>query len=544
MAEKISPREAAKHILRLKEASESFLGFVKLHHPDWSLKPFHLRLIDTLDQLERGTLIHPNKSTVYRVLINWPPRYAKSSIATKLFPAYFLARDPTRDSLISAYNQDLSEDFGVACRDYLLHPFTKQAFSAEFRKTPFEIDPTAKSKSHIRSISGGNTVFTGVGGTVTGRPANLLIIDDPVKSRREADSPSQRNHVWNYYIAALLTRKQPFDGHPAIEVVILTRWHPDDLGGRIMQTEEWAEGMWLHLKEKAIIWAPTEEVIRVDQAPPGHPYKKAPGFNQNSIIKHVEAALWEERFPLEELQRYRRLNPRDFAALYQQEPVVEGGNIIKESWWRYYDSDMKPTNFLAVVVACDTAFKSGEANDYSVAITMGLDTTGDIYILDVVRGKWDMPDLERTIVNINSQWRGKGLRGVYIEDKASGHSLIQILQQKRGIAAIAWKVVSDLYIRVQSILGMIQGGRVYLPKNAPWLDEFITETTSFQPRGTSTDDQVSALTIGLDVLSRIPVTSDELSNSPLSAIGSLNSQSKNKTGIFQNMVGTFRSWGQ
>ncbi|NBQ50264.1 MAG: hypothetical protein EBU35_06440 [Marivivens sp.] len=219
-----------------------------------------------------------------------------------------------------------------------------------------------------------------------------------------------------------------------------------------------------------------------------------------------EKPLWPERFDLDELKRRERLNPREFASLYQQQPYVEGGNLIKTEWWQTYPEDLQPDTFSTLVIGVDTAFKKTETADYSVAVVAGLDRNGDIYIVDIIRGKYDFPELKQRLIRLNNQWRGRGLRAMYIEDKASGQSLIQELKRESGMSIIPYKVVHDKVSRANAVLPLIEGGRVYLPPQAQWLDAFIDEAVTF-PNGNH-DDQVDAMVIAVDVLSKTSISPD------------------------------------
>ena len=155
-----------------------------------------------------------------------------------------------------------------------------------------------------------------------------------------------------------------------------------------------------------------------------------------------------------------------------------------------------------IIIAADTAFKKTEQADFSVLMVMGLDRNGDIHIIDVIRGKYDFPELKKLCVTVNAKWRGKGLRGFYVEDKASGQSLIQELRNQSGVSVIPFKVNADKVARLNTVTPLIEGGRVFLPKkDVGWLDEFMNEMQSF-PNGAH-DDQVDALSMGLDVCSRM-----------------------------------------
>ena len=539
MSKTLTQAQVAKYLLRLRDAQDGFAGFVRLMFPDWQLADFQLELIDALDKLERDEL------GVDNLLITMPPRHAKSTFGTVLFPSYFMARDPRRYVMSCSYNAQLATDFGRQVRSVVENKSVAQAFP------DFTLSQESRAADVWRTEIGGAYFAVGVGGTTSGRPANLLLVDDPVKSREEAESMTQRNKTWNYYTSALATRLQPDQGNnPPKQIVILTRWHPDDLAGRLMQSEDWKEGRWKHINFPAIKTVNGRKITR-RELPEDHPdhlsseqYRAtAPG--KREVYIEEEAALWPERFSLEDLKRRQRLNPREFASLYQQQPYIEGGNLIRTEWWQKYPDDLKPENFVSLVITADTAFKKTESADYSVMVVAGMDKNGDIYIVDVIRGKWDFPELKQRLIRENNRWRGKGLRAVYIEDKASGQSLIQELKRESGIAIIPYKVVHDKVARVNAILPLVEGGRVFIPNTANWLDEFIDETVSF-PNGNH-DDQVDAMTIALDVLSRTSVSPEAwaLHSDPAQSLNNSGSKDfgKSLTKMVKAGTAAWRGWG-
>ena len=225
---KLSQAEVAKYILRLRDSQDNFLGFVKLHYPEWTLADFQLELIDTLDKLEKNTLGTNN------LLITMPPRHAKSTFGTVLFPSYFMAKNPDRFIMSCSYNTQLSTDFGRQIRGIVDQQIMRQAFPM------FNLSKDSRAADVWRTEDGGAYFAVGIGGTTSGRPANLLVVDDPIKSREEAESMTQRNKTWNYYTSALATRLQPeSSGSQPKQIIILTRWHVDDLAARLMQTDDW-----------------------------------------------------------------------------------------------------------------------------------------------------------------------------------------------------------------------------------------------------------------------------------------------------------------
>ena len=549
----ITPQQAARQLLKLKSAEEGFLGFVKLMYPKWELPEFHLKMIDALDRLEKNTLTShfgleeadrrkTEKVPVRNVLITMPPRHGKSTYGSVIFPAYFMAKKPNRFMMSTSYNSQLAQDFGRQVRDLVNEPLVPQVFP------DFEMSQDSRAVDQWRTTSGGAAYFIGVGGTTSGRAANLLLLDDPLKSREDAESATQRNKIWNYYVSALSTRLQPdVDNIPPAQIVILTRWHPDDPAGRLMQTEDWREGRWLHINFPAISESPirgSHGKISRTTLDPSDPNFLAPNEaskispSKRYIRQTKRTALWPERFPIEDLDRRQRLNPREFASLYQQTPYIEGGNLIRQHWWRTYPADMKPERFNSLIIAADTAFKVKQDSDYSVMMVVGLDTTGDIYVVDLVRDRFEFPELKRRMIQLNNQWRGKGLRGIYVEDKASGQSLIQELKRESGVSVIPYKISTDKVSRLSAVLPLIEGGRVFLPEQANWLDEFYNECQSF-PSGTH-DDQIDALSIGLDVLARTPATG-EYYQPPSFLPSEKNSVFAHKSDLNN---GQWRGWGE
>lgn len=518
---RVSPAEAAEYLLRIRKAQTSFPEFVKAINPNFVWADFQLELMDALDQLERRTLTNDNGDPVYSLLITMPPRHAKSFLATIMFPVYYLAKRPNRNVLSTSYNQDLAKTFGRQVRDLAREPLVSQSFP------DFGMSDESRAVDDWRTTANGTYFATGLAGSTTGRAATLLLLDDPIKAREEADSAITRNKTWSYYLSALSTRKQPEpDGAPPIEIVILTRWHPDDVAGRIMETEDWREGRWKHInfpairetlgEKRSVLELPPDDPRHI---PPGKLSTVAPGKRFYRVTE--EAALWPERFPLEDLKRRQRLDPREFAALYQQSPYIRGGNLIKAAWWRTYDRS-KSTSFNTVIIVADTAFKKTEQADFSVLMVLAMDALGDIFIIDVIREKLDFPELKRRCISLNTLWRGKGLRGLYIEDKASGQSLVQELKSASGLAVLPYKVSNDKVTRVNAVTPLIEGGRVFVPESAPWLDAFMDECQSF-PSGKH-DDQVDALSMGLDIMSRINVRSADFLAEPINVNNSLYAQ--------------------
>ena len=503
MKSPVTPAQAAAHLLKLASCSETFEGFVRALFPNFTFAPFQIALMTTLDKLEKGDLIKDGRPC-YRLMINMPPRHAKSFLASELFPCYYMARKPERHVLATSYNAELAKTFGRQVRNHALDPTVSQAFPN------FSVDPTAAAAADWMTTNGGKYFATGIGGSTTGRAANLLITDDPIKARQEAESATYRNNIWSYYLSALLTRKQPEpDGTPAIEILILTRWHPDDIAGRIMETEDWKENDWTHINLDCFVTSTNIIEISRKALPPTDPDYLPPDtiMSKLNVAKrkpvkrpHGEpTALWPERFPVSELKKIERRSPSEFASLYRQSPFIQGGNLIKPKWFNTYN---EIPELQLSIFACDTAFGKTQQSDPSVFMHAAMAHGGDIYILNVIRERLDYPSLRRKAISLNAANRGSHLRGFYIEDAASGQSLIQDLRTESGIAVIPYKPGSrDKVARANATLPLIEGGRVFLPDEAPWLDTFLRELEQFP--NSKHDDQVDALTMSLEVLSRM-----------------------------------------
>jgi predicted phage terminase large subunit-like protein len=393
-----------------------------------------------------------------------------STWGTINFPAYFLGRDPRRHFMSVSYNSVLARGFGRSVREIFKEPLYHNIFP----HSRMSSDKTA-SDAFI-TTQGGNYYSIGLNGTTTGRAANCLLIDDPFKSRQDAESRLIRDRVWDFYTGSLSNRREPeIDGSLPIHIVTLTRWHPDDLAGRLMESEEWKDGLWHHINFPA--------------------------------IDEQGNALWPERFNLKYLNREKAKSERDFEALFQQNPTIRGGNLIKTEWFKRYDEPAD--NYVSLIITADTAFNAKEKSDYSVFLISGLTADGDIHILDLVRGRWDYPTTKQMAIATYARYRGHGLRGIYIENKSSGHPLIQDMRTHSGMSVIPYNVgMTDKIARTNINLPILEGGRVYLPKEATWLNEFLKETSAF-PSGIH-DDIVDAFIMALDILSRVGISANQL----------------------------------
>jgi hypothetical protein len=274
-------------------------------------------------------------------MIFMPPRHGKSELASRRFPAWYLGRNPQRQIIAASYNSDLASDFGREVRDIVGSQEYAALFDARLRD-----DSRAADRWH--TDMGGAYVAAGVGTAVTGRGAHVLLIDDPLKDREEADSEIRRQRVWDWFTSTAYTRLMP----GGAIVVIQTRWHEDDLAGRLLAQQAAGIDKW--------------EVLDL------------PALDGN------EKALWPEWYDEKALARIRAaIGVRDWSALYQQRPAPEEGDYFKSEWLKTY-TKLPPKTEMRVYGGSDYAV-TADGGDYTVHAVVGVDPEGRMYLLDLWR---------------------------------------------------------------------------------------------------------------------------------------------------------------
>lgn len=411
----------------------------------------HLQIIDAaLCDVEAGRC--------KRLIIEVPPRHGKSLLSSKYFPAWFLGRNPDRRVILASYGADLASDFGRAARDVL----------EAWGERVFGVKVSAKSSAANRwDIDGhrGGMITAGVGGPITGRGADVLIIDDPIKNREDAESKGIRDKQWGWFTSTAYTRLEP-DG--AI-IVIQTRWHEDDIAGRLQQ-EAAAGG-----EQYRVIRLPA---IADDDA--------------DELGRAKGEALWPTRYGLDRLQQIAAaVGSYVWNALYQQRPVAPEGNLLRKTWFESYDTP--PTEFDAQWQSWDCTFKDTDGSDYVVGQVWGR-VGADRYLLDQVRDRMDYPTTKRAMRALSKRWPNATAK--YVEDKANGSAIISEMSREiPGIIPV--NPEGGKVARVAAISPIVEAGNVWLPHRslAAWVPEFIEECAAF-PNGAH-DDQVDAMSQGL-----------------------------------------------
>lgn len=433
-------------------AHSRLIAYAAYQWPGYKPARHHRLIARHLEAVERGEIT--------RLMIFMPPRAGKSMLVSEFFPAWYLGRNPSHYLIAATYAQELADDFGRKVRNQIADP----TFQAIFPGCKLKGDSQAAKRFHITRELPGDAVATeldgayfatGIGGPMSGRGSHLLLIDDAVKNREEAESPTIRQRNKDWYTSTAYTRMMP----GGRIVVVMTRWHTDDLAGWLLETQPHEN--WTVLSLPAIA-----EV-------------------EDEIGRNPGEALWPEAFPLETLEKIRdSIGSRDWSALYQQRPAPAEGGIFKAHWFKRYDRRQEVYD--QIVQSWDTAYKPGQLNDPSCCTTWGVRKDG-FDLLNVLVRRLEYPELKSRVVSHAAEF---GANAVLIEDKASGQSLLQDLKRETLLATIAVEPKGDKLTRASSVSATVEAGRVFLPTHAPWLTDYEMEMLTFP--NAPHDDQVDS----------------------------------------------------
>jgi predicted phage terminase large subunit-like protein len=432
------------------EARRSLLGFARFVMPAYETAPHLARIAERLEAVERGDC--------RRLMVFCPPRHGKSQLASRYFPAWFLGRNPAKQIISASYNADLAGDFGRFARNLV----ASDEYRLVFPNVKLAADSSAANRWHTNA--GGAYVSAGVGTAITGRGADVAIIDDPVKDWAEAASPVVRSRVWEWYTSTLYTRLMP----GASIVLIATRWHADDLAGRILDRQT----------EDGEAW----DVVSM-------PALDAEGN-----------ALWPERYPAERLAQIREsIGSRHWTALYMQSPVPDGGAVFRREWFRVLDE--APKDAVARCRAWDCAATAG-AGDWSVGALLSRSLDGIWTLESVVRGRWSPAELERVILQCAAVDGKKTAIRMEQEGGSSGKTVIGEWTRRlagydfRGVSPTGSKELRWIPFARQAEAGNVRVVRG--PWNAAFLDEL-----AIAPAGEH-DDQADAVALAFNEMTSGP----------------------------------------
>lgn len=427
--------------LEKKKIRESYITYLKYVYGDtFVITPFHKSLADIGESVVRKV----EKGEQVRILLSVPPQFGKSKTITEALPSWFLMRNPDLSCIITAYNADIAEKFGDRNRQKI-KDFGKDIFGVEIsdsqdNKTLFQI------KKHQ-----GQCVSAGILGALTSNPSALTIIDDPFKNGLEAANQDIRDKVYDVYRDSILTRTRALGG--AI-LVIHTRWHEDDLIGRLLQEEGWIYVNIPCVWEKGVDRLLHRKVGEVLCPELGHTIEWA-----EKIKKSQGAKNWN--------------------ALYQGKPYIEGGNIVQRKDIKWYDNKSIPAVFEEISMSCDLSFGGTKANNDPSCITLWGRVGGNHYLLKVVNKRMTFTetlDMIRHLCNEYPQMRKK-----IVEQKANGNATIEMLNQRIG-GFVPFNPKSDSKeTRLKLVVPYFEAGNIFFPseKVEPNIEEYVNQLLKF-----------------------------------------------------------------
>jgi len=452
------------------------LSNVKNYEAGW----VHQEICEKLEEFERKIVARESP----RLMLFLPPRHGKSELASTQFPAWFLGRNPEKEIISCSYASGLALSFSRKVRELLRNP----KYHGIFPNTMLQQD--SQSTENWLTTENGGYLAAGVGGPITGHGAHALLIDDPVKNRADAESATERNKVWDWYSSTAYTRLMPGGG----VLLILTRWHVDDLAGRLLHEMKHGGG-----DEWDIVVYPALAV-------------------HDETYRKTDEALHPIRYDEKALRKIKNaLAPRDWGALYQQNPSTTEGAIIKRTSWNRWLLK-KPPSCEYVIQSYDTAYSKSETADYSVITTWGLfypdgDYSGHIIapdgegndrspkfsgeeahliLLDSVKGRWGFPELKEKAYELYTYWEPDS---TIIEAKATGLPLAHEMR-RTGIPVQTYTPTrgNDHIVRAHSVSDVFASGFVWAPKNE-WANDLIEECHKF-PSG-KYDDQLDSTVLAV-----------------------------------------------
>lgn len=462
-------REAALHELSRRASSLKLSEFIAFTKSDYDMGWVHQEICDTLDNFLADVVA--GKSP--RLIICMPPRSGKSEISSRRFPAYALGRFPDLSVIACSYSADLASRFNrdvqrIIDSDEFAEVFPEVSLSGKNVRTSAKGNYIRTSDLFEIVGHSGSYRSTGVGGGITGQGADILIIDDPIKDRAEAGSQTIRDSVWDWYTSTAYTRLSPGGG----VIVMATRWHMDDLIGRLVTRSESGQG-------------DTFKVISYPAiAEADEPHRKA------------GEALHPSRYPLDRLLEIKKaIGSRDWAALYQQHPVPDGGALFRAEWIRRWTPTSLPPVFDSKVMSWDMTFKETKDSDFVVGQLWGV-KDASFFLLDQVRGRMDFVRTRQVFVEFAK--KHPDVLAKLIEDKANGTAIINSLSAAVvGLIPVTPKESKEA--RASSVSPLWEAGNVYIPEDSvEWVGDFVRELLEF-PSG-SHDDQVDAMTQALSYM--------------------------------------------
>jgi predicted phage terminase large subunit-like protein len=454
----------------------------------------HLLWLDALQQVEDGK--------IKRLLGMMPPGAGKSVYTSVVFPTHFMGRFKNTSIIVASYGSELPRKFGRRARSITHQPIYNRIFGTQ-------LSDDSKAADEWALTNGSEWMAAGILTGITGNRADGVIWDDLIKGREQADSPVVRNKTWEAYVDDLLTRKKP----KAFEIGITTRWHEDDVAGRILPENYNGESGFIQCRdgnEWYVVCLPAE-CEREDDV----------------LGRQVGDILWPEWFTKEMFAPFKR-NPRTWSSLYQQRPAPDSGVLFKGEWLKTYEQDDQtglPMGFepgdMNIYGASDYAVTAGKEN-YTVHIVVGLDAKQNIYILDLWRRQTTSDIWVETFCDLVKKWKPLGWAEETGQiNSAVGPFLIKRMRERQAFVSRAqFPSTKSKAMRAQSIIGRMAQSGLWCPFGAHWFSEFRKELLLFDAG--KFDDQVDALSLIGQVLDKMIPAAESSTERPEEKVFSTN----------------------
>lgn len=458
-----------ERLLQLEAASKDFKEFIKVMMPEYVFNWHHEFLINRLNRLA-----HEKNQ---RIMVFMPPRHGKSEIVSRKFPPFVLGLNPNTRIMACSYSANLAATFNRDVQRILetelyqeIFPDTILPNTPKARRLPD--NKQYKRQSNLFELVGslGFLLSPGVEGSITGLGADLFIIDDPIKNEEEAMSATIRDNIFNWYNSTAYTR---LEGGANL-LIVQTRWHKQDLSGKLLEEMELGGEKWEIINFPAL--SSESNTMKEDPRGPGEP-------------------LWEGKYDKKRLEIIKKqVGSRVWSSLFQQSPTVEGGNIVKEEWFQYYHKlpfNLESWRECYLINSWDVNFKeSGKSYNVGVAIAKH---KADFYLIDMWRKRCGIIETMKGISKLSAKY--PSCKTVLIEEKANGSAILQLMKKKiSNLIPVVPGTSKDE--RLESIAPIIEAGNFYLPATSPISKLVIEEMTAFP--NADDDDIVDAISQGLN----------------------------------------------
>lgn len=439
-------KEAVATEARYELARRRYADYVQLVHAGRWKRARHLDLVcEKLESIMEGK--------TKRLMIFMPPRHGKSMTVTETFPSYYLGKNPGKRVIEISYSGSLAEQFGKRNRDKV-----EEYGPLLFNHT---VSPVQRTKTNWTLENGtGGMISVGIGGSITGYGADLLIVDDPIKNRAEAESATYRDRLWDEYQSTVSTRLQA----GGAVIIILTRWHEDDLAARLLNPEYGKVEDWEILSLPAICEDPATDLLGRKQ---GEALWPAGGYDE----------AWAA-------QQKETVGTYAWSSLYMQTPTPSSGGMFKREWWKRWA--VLPSGLHDFIQSWDCTFKDKDSSDFVVGQVWAR-KGADRYLIDQVRGRMSFTETLDAMRDLSAKWPQTTRK--LVENKANGTAVIDVLKKEiPGIVPV--EPFGGKVVRAHATTAVAEAGNVYIPAASvyPWVLDFVEEMAAF-PSGAH-DDQV------------------------------------------------------